>query len=139
MITTFKKISAIILAITIVITFTTTQVYATETSVKTKTDSSTSNALTNQLQVLYNEHNGMSTSEANTVIQTQDGYIWIGSYGGLIRYDGSKFRNFSQEKNNMKSSSIRALFEDDENRLLIGTNDFGVYIYENNQKPALMP
>ncbi len=78
----------------------------------------------------YNEQNGLPTGEANDVLQTSDGYLWIGSYGGLIRYDGSEFRNFSMEKA-IDSSSIRALYEDSFGRLWIGTNDVGVYCYEN--------
>ena len=41
--------------------------------------------------VLYNNSNGLSTSEANAIAQTSNGFIWIGSYGGLLRYDGSRF------------------------------------------------
>lgn len=80
----------------------------------------------------YNETNGLPTGEANTVLQTQDGYVWIGSYGGLIRYDGTNFRNYSNERM-ILSSSIRSLFEDSKGRLWIGTNDRGVYLYENNE------
>ncbi len=79
----------------------------------------------------YNETNGLPTGEANTVLQTQDGYVWIGSYGGLIRYDGTTFRNYSVE-GAISSSSIRALFEDSKGRLWIGTNDAGVYLYEKS-------
>ena len=80
---------------------------------------------------LYNERNGLPTGEANTVLQTSDGYIWIGSYGGLIRYDGTEFRNYSVERK-ISSSSIRALFEDSKGRLWIGTNDAGVVVLEND-------
>lgn len=80
---------------------------------------------------LYNEQNGLPTGEANTVLQTSDGYIWIGSYGGLIRYDGTKFRNYSVERA-IKSSSIRSLFEDSKGRLWIGTNDAGVVVMEGD-------
>ena len=41
--------------------------------------------------VLYNNTNGMPTSEANAVAETSDGFIWIGSYSGLSRYDGNSF------------------------------------------------
>ena len=82
---------------------------------------------------VYNEQNGLPTGEANVVIQTSDGYIWIGSYGGLIRYDGTNFVNYSIEENGITSSSIRALFEDSKGRLFIGTNDAGVFVYENNE------
>lgn len=81
---------------------------------------------------LYNEQTGLPTGEANTVLQTSDGYIWIGSYGGLIRYDGTTFRNYSVERA-IQSSSIRALFEDSQGRLWIGTNDAGVIMMENDE------
>lgn len=80
---------------------------------------------------VYNEQNGLPTGEANVVLQTSDGYVWIGSYGGLIRYDGTDFKNYSEEKDGIASSSVRALFEDSGGRLWIGTNDAGVYTYEH--------
>lgn len=79
----------------------------------------------------YNDRNGLPTGEANTVIQSSDGYIWIGSYGGLIRYDGTEFTNYSLN-GSIDSSSIRSLFEDSQGRLWIGTNDKGVVCLEND-------
>ncbi|MBE5905461.1 MAG: hypothetical protein E7277_01535 [Lachnospiraceae bacterium] len=37
--------------------------------------------------VLYDNTNGLPTSEANAIAETSEGFIWIGSYSGLIRYD----------------------------------------------------
>ncbi len=60
----------------------------------------------------------------NTVIaitQTRDGYIWIGTFGGLARFDGERFQNF--QPNNTPSLSdgrISALFEDRDGVLWIG-------------------
>ncbi|MDE6594337.1 MAG: HD domain-containing protein [Oscillospiraceae bacterium] len=92
------------------------------------------------VETLFNERNGLPTGEANDVLQTSDGYIWIGSYGGLIRYDGREFRNYSSE-GILPSSSVRMLFEDSKGRLWIGTNDAGVFIWENDTltKPAGQP
>ncbi len=86
---------------------------------------------TNRALTVFNEADGLPTGEANTVLQTLDGYIWIGSYGGLIRYDGKNFRNYSSE-GLIDSSSIRTLFEDSKGRLWIGTNDKGVYVMQND-------
>ncbi|MEG1084651.1 MAG: two-component regulator propeller domain-containing protein, partial [Hydrogenoanaerobacterium sp.] len=61
-----------------------------------KTFAAASEELSNQTQILYNSQNGLPTSESNAVCQTKDGYIWIGSYGGLLRYDGVRFTNFSK-------------------------------------------
>ena len=41
--------------------------------------------------ILYNNQNGLPTSEANAITETGEGFIWIGSYAGLIRYDGNSF------------------------------------------------
>lgn len=84
------------------------------------------------VQTIYNERSGLPTGEANDVLQTADGYIWVGSYGGLIRYDGSEFRNFSTE-GLLPSSSVRMLFEDSAKRLWIGTNDAGVFFLEDGR------
>ena len=43
---------------------------------------------------LYDNSNGLTTSEANAVAQTGNGFIWIGGYSGLTRYDGNNFRHF---------------------------------------------
>ncbi len=79
---------------------------------------------------VYNDRSGLPTGEANDVVQTPDGYIWIGSYAGLIRYDGTDFRNFSEE-GALLSSTVRSLYVDSSGRLWIGSNDMGVFYMEN--------
>lgn len=83
------------------------------------------------VSTVYNEESGLPTSEANTLIQTSDGYIWIGSYGGLIRYDGVNFTNYSTE-GRIESSSIRSLFQDSKGWIWIGTNEDGMYVYKSD-------
>lgn len=92
-----------------------------------------SEELSNQTQILYNSQNGLPTSESNAVCQTKDGYIWIGSYGGLLRYDGVRFINFSKAENGIAAAGIRSLYEDKEGILRIGTNDKGMYSYHNGE------
>ncbi len=82
------------------------------------------------VETVFNERSGLPTGEANDVLQTSEGYIWVGSYGGLIRYDGTEFRNFSTE-GILPSSSVRMLYEDSDGRLWIGTNDAGVFVFAN--------
>lgn len=49
------------------------------------------------MRTVFDQTNGLPTDEANAVLQTRDGYLWVGSYGGLLRFDGSEFHNFSTE------------------------------------------
>ena len=77
--------------------------------------------------VLYDNTNGLPTSEANAVAETPDGFIWIGSYSGLTRYDG---RSFERIDSTTGISSVVSLFVDSKGRLWIGTNDNGVAVME---------
>lgn len=87
--------------------------------------------LKDYVEVSYDEGDGMIAGEANTVLQDEKGYIWIGSYGGLGRYNGNEFENLSLQGNGAPTSGIRALFLDSSNRIWIGTNDSGLYLFEN--------
>ncbi|MBR4471680.1 MAG: SpoIIE family protein phosphatase [Erysipelotrichaceae bacterium] len=79
--------------------------------------------------VLYNNTNGLPTSEANDIVQTQEGFIWIGSYAGLIRYDGSRFE---RQDSTAGITSVKCLYVDSLNRLWVGTNDSGVVLIHND-------
>ena len=83
--------------------------------------------LSNYMQNQYNDNNGLLTSSINDIIQTQDGYIWIASYNGLIRYDSKNFKVIEK----LSATNIICLFEDSLNRFWIGTNDSGLILYEN--------
>ncbi len=78
---------------------------------------------------IYNNTNGMVSSEANTICETDDGYIWIGSYAGLTRYDGQRFE-FIREGGLV---NVVSMMVDSRGRLWIGTNDAGIARYENGR------
>ncbi len=77
--------------------------------------------------VLYDNSNGLPTSEANAITETKDGFIWIGSYAGLIRYDGNTFERLDSTDG---LTSVKCLYADSRDRLWIGTNDNGVAVME---------
>ncbi|MDD3416080.1 MAG: two-component regulator propeller domain-containing protein [Lachnospiraceae bacterium] len=89
-----------------------------------------SSATTGYSSILYNSKNGLPTSDANAVVQTSDGFIWIGGYSGLIRYDGNEFYRFDST---VGITSVGCLFVDSKDRLWIGTNDVGAAVYENGK------
>lgn len=84
---------------------------------------------------------GLPQSGVNAVVQTHDGYLWIGTFGGLARFDGLTFTVFrgkpsldtpdtdGQPQAGPASDRILSLFEDDEKRLWIGTQDAGLSVY----------
>ena len=66
---------------------------------------------------LYDSSNGLPTSEANTVFSASDGFIWIGGYSGLIRYDGT---SFERQDSSSGITSVNVVFEDSKGRLWVG-------------------
>lgn len=80
--------------------------------------------------VLYDITNGLVTSEANAIIQSSDGFIWIGGYSGLTRYDGNSFLRYDSS---YEITSVICLFVDSRGRLWIGTNDSGAAVLEDDE------
>ena len=80
--------------------------------------------------VLYDNTNGLPTSEANAIVETSEGFIWIGSYAGLIRYDGNTFERMDPSGG---LTSIKCLYVDSKDRLWIGTNDNGIAVMEQGE------
>ena len=64
--------------------------------------------------VLYNNTNGLPTSEANAITETGEGFIWIGSYSGLVRYDGNTFERMDSS---LGISSVMCLYVDSRDRM----------------------
>jgi ligand-binding sensor domain-containing protein len=58
---------------------------------------------------------GLPETSVMAILQTRDGYLWLGTQGGLARVDGVGFALF------LKDQHIHALLEDREGTLWIGT------------------
>src|SRR6267142_6943622 len=58
------------------------------------------------------------------ITQTQDGYLWIGTYNGLIRFDGVRSIKFDVANTRaLSSDGVYLLYEDRLGDLWIGTDD----------------
>jgi ligand-binding sensor domain-containing protein len=55
---------------------------------------------------------GLPQIKVNAVVQTRDGYLWIGTYNGLARFDGVRFTVFNDNNTpELRSNRITSLFE----------------------------
>lgn len=77
----------------------------------------------NYSAVVYDNTNGLPIAEANDIAQTSDGFIWIASYAGLIRYDGNIFERVDDIET---LKSVACLYVDSDDRMWVGSNDSGV-------------
>lgn len=71
---------------------------------------------------------GLPQNTVFSMIQSRQGYIWFGTFEGLVRFDGLKFTVFDHSNTPaIKDNWITALYEDDEGRLWIGTGSDRFY------------
>jgi signal transduction histidine kinase/ligand-binding sensor domain-containing protein len=65
---------------------------------------------------------GLPQASVTAVVQTRDDYIWVGTDGGLARFDGMKFTTFRITNTPaMASHAVMELFEDHAGDLWVGT------------------
>lgn len=62
---------------------------------------------------------GLVQSQATCLAQDKTGYLWIGTLGGLSRYDGRNFTNFTV-KNGLQSNGVLALNAASDGTIWIG-------------------
>jgi signal transduction histidine kinase/ligand-binding sensor domain-containing protein len=69
-----------------------------------------------------------------SMVQTRDGYLWLGTLNGLARFDGVHFTVFD-ESTTPQLSSIQTvkLFEDSQSNLWIGTRSAGAMLVTNGR------
>ncbi len=65
--------------------------------------------------------------------QDRQGFLWIGTQGGLVRYDGYQFRVYKSNPNDPRTlggSYVRSLLAAADGRLWIGTFSSGLSVYD---------
>ncbi|MEN8115624.1 MAG: two-component regulator propeller domain-containing protein [Bacteroidota bacterium] len=86
----------------------------------------------NFLKNFFTVEDGLSNNEVTAIVQDNDGFIWIGTRGGLNRYDGYEFKIFNQvpgDSNSLVNPSVESLFVDSKGNIWIGTKSGGVSKY----------
>jgi ligand-binding sensor domain-containing protein/signal transduction histidine kinase len=71
---------------------------------------------------VWRTDSGLPQNTVHAVLQTRDGYLWLGTDGGLVRFDGMDMVTFDAENTpQFKSDTVYALLEDGSGRLWIST------------------
>lgn len=67
--------------------------------------------------------NGLPQNTVQALAQTRDGFIWLGTEAGLVRFDGVAFQVFDRTSNpSLPSGDIRCLLAAGDGTLWIGTS-----------------
>jgi ligand-binding sensor domain-containing protein/two-component sensor histidine kinase len=88
--------------------------------------------LTQYLQRIWQTRQGLPQASIYAIQQTRDGYLWLGTADGLVRFDGVRFTSPNDlDGLALPKMSIRQFAEDSRGALWIATADAGLFRIEN--------
>ncbi|MFV0521050.1 MAG: two-component regulator propeller domain-containing protein [Mangrovibacterium sp.] len=104
------------------------------------------NLITNAQNELHFSHigreNGFPLDKANTITQDKKGFIWIGTWNGLSKYDGYNCTNFLPQYHDSTSISnreITSLLTDSNGDIWAGTSNGLNYINAETNRIKIYP
>jgi len=70
---------------------------------------------------------GLPTNSVNAVVQTRDGFLWLATYGGLVRFDGTRLKTYTTENTpGLRTGRIISLYESRDGALWLTTEGLGL-------------
>ena len=68
--------------------------------------------------------NGLPQNTVQTITQTRQGFVWLGTEAGLVRFDGSTFAVYDRNSSPaLPGSDIRCLLQTSDGALWVGTSE----------------
>ena len=82
---------------------------------------------TQYVATVWQTEQGLPQNSVSALVQDHDGYLWVGTYGGLARFDGERFRFFGTAgMPGLGSLGITALYESSPGVLWVGSAGGGL-------------
>ncbi len=83
--------------------------------------------MTQYLLETWTTNNGLPENSVFAIRQTRDGYLWLGTEEGLVRFDGVRFTVFDRSNTpEFRDNAIMSLLEDGQGSLWIGSYGGGL-------------
>jgi len=77
---------------------------------------------------------GLLPFSVRAITQTADGYLWVGTFSGLCRFDGMRFTVFTaSDTPGLLSDNIRTMHAGSDGILWLGTEGQGLLQYQRGQ------
>jgi ligand-binding sensor domain-containing protein/signal transduction histidine kinase len=86
----------------------------------------------------WDTDDGLPQNSVIALLQDREGYLWLGTLNGLVRFDGVRFTVFDENNTpGLPNSRIVHLFEDRASNLWIGTETGGAALVKGGRVQAL--
>jgi ligand-binding sensor domain-containing protein len=89
-------------------------------------------AMTQYVHTVWRTDEGLPENSVNRILETRDGYLWVGTQAGIARFDGVRFTVFDHTNTSaLHDDYIDDLAEDSQGTLWIATSNGGVTSFRN--------
>ena len=86
---------------------------------------------------IWTTDQGLPQGSVNAIAQTPDGYLWIATFDGLVRFDGVRMQVYlKSEIPEMTSNRCLSLLVDSRGALWVGTEDGGILRFHGTEVRA---
>ncbi len=78
-------------------------------------------------------NDGLSTNGVRAILQDRNGFLWVGTYNGLNRFDGYSFTTFLPDEDDptsLNGTSVNGLYEDPDGIIWVATIPGGLNRYD---------
>lgn len=119
-----KKLIKTILTISLI--FLTSLLFSQEEKGEDNKSNSINNFFSDYKIQNWTSQEGLPGNTVNDILQDRSGYIYIGTYEGLVRFDGVQFLTINRSYDKKYNfTSTRCLFQDSKGNIWAGSNDEG--------------
>jgi ligand-binding sensor domain-containing protein/signal transduction histidine kinase len=85
----------------------------------------------------WTRQNGLSVDKINAITQTGDGYIWLGTQNGLIRFDGNEFKMIPIDLPQAQGQDVESLGRSRAGGIWFAINNGGFGSYDGQTFTAI--
>jgi ligand-binding sensor domain-containing protein/signal transduction histidine kinase len=83
---------------------------------------------------VWQADDGLPQGTVNSIVQTHDGYLWLGTQNGLVRFDGVSFTVYNENNTPaIKNNRIVQLYVDRQGVLWIGAEQGNLFCFKDGR------
>lgn len=87
----------------------------------------------------WNSENGLPQNSVASLLQTRDGFLWIGTFNGLTRFDGFRFITYTTENTGELAAGGALKMVDTDEGLIFVDSKGNLMRFRNNRFRFLLP
>ncbi len=87
----------------------------------------------------FTDENGLPQNSINDLLFDKNGYLWLASQVGLVRFNGASFKLYYPDDKPVMESNIVYLGKNDKGVIYFQTDDHNLYRYAGNNSQFLSP